>query len=795
MPPPKRQVEPRTFFLNETHELSPKERGGGGRVPQYTGILWAAKAKHISGSLDAVEKEVRASNDPLKDDRYFVMAQPVPKTRKVTAAKKYPEGVREEKTEFGGAHGKVFDRLGLDLLHVTETGDAVVHAGKETFNQLQQRSASLEKLGVREQSRWATIDSFGTIPLELRVDADWLRSLEQHEPSDVVIELQPVLTRVEADRVLRVIADLLTQREGEKLTGTGTDFSGRHWFRGKATRQSVRKVARDFFSVQAVHSPLYSIAAAKPKGKARPIQLRESTPPPDADSLPCVAVVDLGVPADHKQLAAYKRGQFVPPNAPRPPMGDHGSFVASRVVFGECATAEELTGSVGQCSFYDAMAGEFDFGENRRIDDKVVMTVLSGVRGAAPDVRVFNLSFGSTKPLHAFDEVEKAQQLALLRDLDNFVFVNDSVVVVAAGNSHPGVVPNPGYPDHHADGRWALGPWACGFNTLVCGSLVPTLSTNGLVQTVGWPSPFTRIGPGGLCDAPVPSFSAGGGNWDDTFNFRPGLGVWGFSGRGLPEDQSGTSLAAPLLAREAALTLHELQQRHCQPGTQPFAVTARAFMTITADRPTRDKTVRILVERTLGHGKGSTDRLVTPAPGSALILWQGFIESVKDTARVQLPIPRPWLSRAKEPILRLVVCWDSPVNEVAHATWACRKIRAVLHLGPDATWARAPSGGHPSFPVIDRRYKLSPYRPGQPRSAEGDMWLIELAYEEKAPYPPWMDFDPRQRVAFAAELVDEGESPIDPQPAMQALPIAASMNRLSIQPVPIRSPVIIRTRM
>jgi hypothetical protein len=73
------------------------------------------------------------------------------------------------------------------------------------------------------------------------------------------------------------------------------------------------------------------------------------------------------------------------------------------------------------------------------------------------------------------------------------------------------------------------------------------------------------------------------------------------------------------------------------------------------------------------------------------------------------------------------------------------------------------------------------------------MWLIELSYEDIAPYPPGMDFDPRQRVAFAAELFDASATHADPQPAMQALPIAASMTRLSIQPAVIRNPVIVRT--
>ena len=43
-------------------------------------------------------------------------------------------------------------------------------------------------------------------------------------------------------------------------------------------------------------------------------------------------------------------------------------------------------------------------------------------------------------------------------------------------------------------------------------------------------------------------------------------------------------------------------------------------------------------------------------------------------------------------------------------------------------------------------------------------------------------------------LFDESEEPIDPQPALQALPIAATMNRLSIQSTEIRTPIVIRTR-
>ena len=177
-----------------------------------------------------------------------------------------------------------------------------------------------------------------------------------------------------------------------------------------------------------------------------------------------------------------------------------------------------------------------------------------------------------------------------------------------------------------------------------------------------------------------------------------------------------------------------------------------------------------------------------------MVLWQGYVDSPHDTVRIQLPIPLAWLTEAEQPVLRLVICSDPPVNEAAHGGWACRRVRPVLHPGPEIRGVTAPRGSHPTYPTIDRQYSLTKYKPGQEKAVEGDLWLLEVSYDEIAPYPPATDFDPRQRVAFAAELMDLGESAADPQPAMQALPIAATMNRLSIQPMPVRSPIIVKTR-
>lgn len=788
-----RSIKPKNYFLNEAHHLAPIEKSGGGRQPKFMGVSWPAKAKRLSTSIDSVAKKVTASRDPLKEDRYFVVATPVAEiTKKSSDKHKAVEGVISEKPEFGGAYGKVFERLGLDLLEVTADGKAVVHARKSAFEQLQGRAKDLERLGAREQARWIPIDEFEEVPIQLRVDDGWIRSLARNAVADVVVELQPVLSRVEADRVLRAIADLFAQQSGEKLTGTGTDFSGRVWFRGRAFPRSIQSIARDFYSVQSLHTPQYSVAAGKQRGA--PISVT-SRPPQVVNplDLPCVAVVDLGVPVAHKQLGPYRRGSFVPLDAAPPPVGDHGAFVASRVVFGHHRRPEDLAHAAPTCSYFDAMVGDYPDGSGfQRIHDKVVMDALRGVRGAAPDVRAFNLSFGDTRPIRSLQEVERRESMLLMQDLDNFAAVNDCLVVVAAGNSRGGQIPSQAYPNHHHDPAWGIGAWACGFNTLVCGAYVDEVSSNGLVTREGWPSPFCRIGPG-FCGGPVPSFAAPGGNYDITWNSRPGLGVLGFSGSGLIEDRGGTSNAAPILAREGAIALHELA-KYCPQGAQPFAVTARALLTICAEPTTNDGAVEELAGLTLGNGRSSAARLFQPKAGSALIIWQGHIDSPDEKVRVQLPVPLQWLKKANAPVLRLVVCWDPPVNAAATATWACRRVKPVVHFGPDAEYVPPPRGSHQSFPVIDRRYKLRKYQDGE-KSATSDMWLIELGYEETFQPPPGIAFDPRQRVAFAAELLDAGEEPVDPQAAMQSLPIANTLVRLSSQPQPIRTPVVIRPRL
>jgi hypothetical protein len=464
--------------------------------------------------------------------------------------------------------------------------------------------------------------------------------------------------------------------------------------------------------------------------------------------------------------------------------------VATRVVFGDPDFSSGIGDVTPTCAFLDVNVAA----DASRVDDKAVLTALQAIVATNPEVRVFNLSFGDFAPLDSHAPIERREKLFLLQDLDNFVFRSDVVVIVAAGNSPRGMVPMPSYPDHVDDPRWALGSWACGFNTLKCGSYVGRLSPSGLVKHLGWPSPFTRIGPGSVSDGPVPEFSANGGNCTDQYQPAPGLGVWTSSAAGLWEDYLGTSLAAPLLAREAAFVMSELQ-KHSEQGARPFAATIKAFLSLTAVPP-EEPTVQSLAERTLGRGTAKADRLRAPRAESAVMIWQGVLNGTQDKARIQVPVPKVWLKEASKPVLRVVAAWESPVNEAVEHIWACRKLEIQFRPLPAARALMPQGKSHRSYPLSDRKYDLSATKLER-RSItppEGDLWLLEVSYKDIAEYPATIDFSPHQRVGVAMELSDDADEPVTPQRAMQGLPLAVTMTRLTVPENRIPNPIIVRPR-
>lgn len=790
----RRPVAPKTFFLNETHEHARGEPEGGGRVPTYSRIDWAAKGRHLARSLQAARAAVERTADPLRASRVFLLSRPEKKIARDSKAQDAKDGSKQVEIEFAGKHARVFERLDLQLLRVTDAGDALVHAKRETLAQLEATAARLSDAGKGDQARWAFLKEFSLPPIEARVDVDWLRRLKAKVAHDVIVEFQPVLTRAEVDLLILSIQARLVEDEGEHATVGGRDPSGRRWLRAAMLPERIKHFAQEWPSIQTIHAPLTATLFASPGRSAS-----RATPAPKfagSGELPVVAIVDAGVPREHPYLAAYRRGEYRHRDADQTDPGDHGSCIASRVVFGDVVA--DVPGYVpppGQCRYLDVIVpAERNNGE-LELEGKAIFDAIADVARSYPDVRVFNLSLGTFLPLHQFPEPVRQERLTELQDLDNFAFDQDALVVVAAGNTRPGVRPNVDYPGHFNEPDWALGAWAAGFNTLVVGGYVPRPNTDGLARRQGWPSPFTRVGPG-VAHAPIPNFSAGAGDCTEAYQLKPGLGVWTTRKTGAWEDVVGTSHAAPIVAREAAFLLRDLQ-RFCPPGVQPFASTVKAFLHLVARPETLpgnlSSAARTLASRTLGHGRPSAERLLAPSRETAVFLWQGTLEGPGHSARVRVPLPRDWLRQAEAPQIRVVCAWNAPVNAAAPEVWACRKVSVQLRPDLDADAPRGRGTASGAYPMIDKVYEMSAERLKKLGGAPTDEWVLEVAYEDIAPYPPLMRVDEQQRVSVAFELSDEGATRVSPQAAVQAMSLTATMIQLGGMKQPVWSPIKIPT--
>lgn len=323
----------RNFFLNEQHELSREDRPSGGSAMKLAPIDWAKKQAAIGSSIQDVESKLRRSRDPARKHRYYMLVDAESQLVKESSSKNKPPQYTEPVDYAGPQHSRAISRLGLDVLDVTKDGNAVVHVTPEGFERLTALASRLDSLGKVDQGRWAVVRGFSFIPSTQRIDKAWLDGLPGAGLADSVVELQPLLRRVEADDVIRAISELVRDRD-EKIRSAGTDFSGRMWLRGMLRPKTLERIANLFFSVQSIHQPLQtSIALASRKLRAQEKRhtqpKRTPVPPRPVSELPSIAVVDGGVPDDHLVLAPYLRGTFQHPDCHPGWLGPHGSrFVA-----------------------------------------------------------------------------------------------------------------------------------------------------------------------------------------------------------------------------------------------------------------------------------------------------------------------------------------------------------------------------------------------------------------------------------------------------------------------------------
>ncbi len=347
-----------------------------------------------------------------------------------------------------------------------------------------------------------------------------------------------------------------------------------------------------------------------------PIQAGRATardfpkPPRPPEDSPRVCIIDSGITSNHPLLASnvgHEEAVLTQTTSPADAHG-HGTMVGGLAVFGDVRACYDAATFSSPVILFSARVlndqNEFD---NEKLIVNQMREAIETFMRPPHNCRVFNISIGSKAS--AF-EIGRDRQTIWAETLDILARELKVVLVVASGNHSEAQAHNAAdaeevlssYPELLFKTATRLCEPATAAIAITVGSLVQhdTVSirkgsdTGDIVRPIAsanQPSPMTRIGPG-INGAIKPELVHYGGNmvFDGFGSHRKvrveaGTGVMSLSHQ--PTDtlfayDSGTSFAAPRVARLAAMVHHQLQD---QLGTAPHPNLVRAVLANSAAIP------------------------------------------------------------------------------------------------------------------------------------------------------------------------------------------------------------------
>lgn len=264
--------------------------------------------------------------------------------------------------------------------------------------------------------------------------------------------------------------------------------------------------------------------------------------PPVSNSV--VAIIDSGInnlSAVFKDLVTSSQ-LYLPPTA-LTFNRNHGSFVASRCLFGDeiddCLSSKLLK---PYCKVLDVTVfGEDANGELIGPDDFELMNILEDVvKKHYKQVKVYNLSLGRPEPIADYEFSKVAKLIDFLSKVYGVIFV------IASGNTNQ-LLGN--YPhDHFSHNNARIGAPGEALLAVTVGSIAKYEHNRGMASK-NEISPFSKIGPGADLGL-KPELVCHGGNLIKGFKFLARVASYGIynDGNQLAVDV-GTSFSAPIVSQ------------------------------------------------------------------------------------------------------------------------------------------------------------------------------------------------------------------------------------------------------
>jgi hypothetical protein len=599
--------------------------------------------------------------------------------------------------------------VGIDVVAYSrhDPSAATARMSREGYDDFQARLLRYATVPAHPgRSYFSILEDVAPVPVEEKLSPR-LEAAPETEVVDSIILTQAGLTLRERTAILDSIGEFVRERAGEVL--------GRHDFASGLSTVRVRLARRE---LEELGHEYHSVREIRPN---RVFMVGDSVPiAPMPDPLPVtpprsrigVAVVDSGIQQQSYALGPVLIGEdAVLPTGSVEPHRSHGTFVASRVAYGDDLELQIARGRLNpRCYLFDIpIIGRSPVGTEVYADEHGVAAALDTTLVRLPEgVRVVNLSLGTDDPIgdHEYTLVAST--------VDFLAREHDLLVVTTAGNVRDRALVST-YPAAVGDPEWRIDPPGEALLAITVGSIAHHADQHTL-SAARELSPFSRVGPG-ADGGRKPEVVAHGGNYARPCNPVSRYAVQGIfgDGRTLAWD-AGTSFAAPVVAGVAA----ELFGAY--PGAQANLVKALlCHFTRSAEAPPGEDDGC----RCVGLGEPDLAAALSAAQGTASFIYTG---QLTDDRYLFIPFYVPEMLAAHVPDSRLevrgTIVYDPPVNVVNPVEYSQSRVAAKLRKPTEVGFRDVQLSAymhsyHPWNPLIH-------FRRGFSRSYATGYWELQL---------------------------------------------------------------------
>jgi len=622
--------------------------GGGGTYPRTSYAQHAHAVFRQASDLRAMFAKLNTSGQGT-DRAYFRLELPADFSIAGSDGRKIEEVV----------HSKI---VGSPSINVGHFG-----ASAESFSllieELHRYAETDQNVG---KSKFAPIEQLGAIPLAEKLGPGVAEKLASNDATlDVLLGLFPDLLNRERQAVRQAVETLLASSGGH-VTGETEGESG-SYLRVQARPAAIKAIADLIVAVQSIDQTEEVVEISSRPGP----EIDAAVLVRPSDRAPIVCVIDTGVASGCRFIDPFVIARENPLGPPCDE--DHGTFVASRALFGDTIRDQVSAGVLDNRVRLVSVAAFTRDASGNRISpttDELIRIIRDTVTRWHGRTRVFNLSMNLT-PKGGSSNAPVANTVSpLAAEIDALSRRFGVLFVISAGNFPAPNAPYPteSYPEYfkHESAR-VLAP-AEAMLAITVGSCAER-ENGGSMVSAGKPSPFTRRGPG-VGSFRKPDLIAHGGNCGTGWRDHDDLSVAGIGPDETVSYGCGTSYAAPIISSLAAQIIDAIPNATVE--------LARALLVHFAELIPEARDSEIM-SSLVGNGRVNPGRILRSTPWEQTFAFMGHVD-YRQILKIPFFVPGGLTGRKMRGRLRVrcTVAFAPETNRTLRAGYCKSHLRCKL---------------------------------------------------------------------------------------------------------------------